>query len=281
VKKTRLMVDGHVHIYDCYDLDRFFTFAVNHLEYFYNTLYANGSPYERILLLTEAKGHDFFTLFRERGCWSGDSPYRFLKTKEEESLILTRDNKRLCYLVKGRQIVCRENLEVMATASKQNIADGLPIESVIRQIVEKQELAVLAWGVGKWWFKRGKILKALVEKHDTPYLLLGDNSGRPGFWPVPAVFKRALALKISIINGSDPLPFKGEEAKVGSYGFSLEGEFEEDEPAKSLRDLLASLEPGIGFFGRRDNMFSFFQRQAKIYLKKYLASQPGGGTPAQ
>jgi hypothetical protein len=271
VKKTRLMVDGHVHIYDCYDLDRFFTLAVNHLEYFYNTLYANGSPFERILLLTEAKSHDFFSRFQEKGCWSDDSPYRFLKTREEESLILTRDSRRLGYLVKGRQIVSQENLEVMATASKQTISDGLPIDSVIRQIVEKHELAVLAWGVGKWWFKRGKILKTMVEKYDTPYLLLGDNSARPAFWPAPAVFKRARTLKIPVINGSDPLPFQGEEVKVGSFGFSLEGDFMEDEPAKSLRDLLSSPEPGISFFGRRDNLFSFFQRQGKIYRKKYFS----------
>ena len=265
------IIDAHVHIYDCYNLERFFQLAVNHLEYFYNTLYANGSPFERILLLTEAKSHDFFSRFKERGCWSPDSPYRFLKTAEEESLILARDQQRLCYLLKGRQIVSRENLEVMAIASNQTIADGLPVETVIRQIVEAQGIAVLAWGVGKWWFKRGKIVKDLVETHSSPYLLLADNSGRPTFWPVPQAFKRARAMKISIINGSDPLPFKGEEAKVGSYGFSVEGYFKEDEPAKSLREILVSLEPGIDFFGKRDSAVSFCQRQLKIYLKKYLS----------
>ena len=235
-----------------------------------DTHYANGSPFERILLLTEAKTHDFFSYFKERGRWSDDSPYRFLKTKEEESLILARGEKRLCWLLKGRQIVSKENLEVMAIASNQTIADGQPIETVIRQIVEKQEIAVLAWGFGKWLFKRGKILKDLVDSHSSPYLLLGDNSGRPTFWPVPQAFKRARARKISIINGSDPLPFKGEEAKVGSYGFSLEANFREDEPAKSLREILVSLEPGIDFFGRRDSAAYFFKRQSKIYLKKYL-----------
>jgi hypothetical protein len=273
MKKTRLMIDGHVHIYDCYDLERFFTYAVKNLEYFYNTLYANGSPFERILLLSEARDKDFFSYFKERGRWSDDSPYRFLETGEEEALILARGEQRLCWLLKGRQIVTRENLEVLAIASKQTIADGLPIETVIRQIEAKQELAVLAWGFGKWWFKRGKILKNLVETYNSPYLLLGDNSGRPTFWPVPQPFKRARSMKISIINGSDPLPFKGEEAKVGSYGFSLEGDFREDEPAKSLREILVSLEPKIDFFGRRDGAISFLQRQSKIYSKKYLSPQ--------
>ena len=66
MKKTRLMVDGHVHIYDCYNLEKFFNIAVKNLEYFYDTYYSNGSPYERIILLTEGKTNDFFSQFNLR-----------------------------------------------------------------------------------------------------------------------------------------------------------------------------------------------------------------------
>jgi hypothetical protein len=186
------------------------------------------------------------------------------------SIILAKENKRLCYLLKGRQIVTKENLEVLAIGSGQTIENGIPIETVLERIIDKEEMAVLAWGFGKWLFGRSKIIKRIIKNYNSPDLLVGDNSARPTFWPIPRLFKGARALNISIINGSDPLPFAGEETKVGSYGFSVEGEFNENEPAKSLRDILVSPGLTIGFFGRRDNTISFFRRQSKIYLRKYL-----------
>jgi len=270
MKKTRLMVDGHVHIYDCYNLEMFFNTAVKNLEHFYNTYYSNGSPYELILLLTEGKSNDFFSRFKEKGNFPNDSGYHFLNTNEDVSLVLAKENKRLCYLLKGRQIVTKENLEVLAIGSTQTIEDGLPIETVLEQIMDKEEMAVLAWGFGKWLFKRGKIIKRIIKNYNSPDLLVGDNSGRPVFWPIPRLFKKARALNMSIINGSDPLPFAGEETKVGSYGFSVEGDFNENEPARSLRDILVSPGLTIGFFGQRDNTIAFCKRQSKIYLRKYL-----------
>ena len=270
MKKTRLMVDGHVHIYDCYNLETFFNTAVKNLEGVYHTLYANGSPFEIMLLLTEAKINDFFSRFKEKGEYAADSGIRFLETGEDVSIALVKNQKRLCTLVKGRQIVTKENLEVLALGSAQTISDGQPIETVLEKLIEKQELAVLAWGFGKWLFQRGKIIERVMEKYRSPYLLLGDNSGRPGFWPVPRAFKKARKLQVPIINGSDPLPFAGEEYKAGTYGFSIEGEFNENQPARSLRDLLATLEPDIDYFGKRDNTAAFLKRQSKIYLKKYI-----------
>jgi hypothetical protein len=270
MKKTRLMVDGHVHIYDCYNLETFFKTAIENLEYFYDTYYSNGSPYERILLLTEGKTNDFFSQFKEKGSFPNDSGYHFLDTKEEVSIVLAKENKRLGYLLRGRQIVTEENLEVLAIGSTQTIEDGLPIETVLEQIMEKKETAVLAWGFGKWWFRRGKIIERIIKNYCSPYLLVGDNSSRPTFCPKPRLFKRAQALNISIINGSDPLPFAGEETRVGSYGFSVEGDFNEDEPTQSLRDILASPGLTIVFFGQRDQASSFIKRQSKIYLKKYF-----------
>nr|NIM15936.1 hypothetical protein [Candidatus Aminicenantes bacterium]NIM82716.1 hypothetical protein [Candidatus Aminicenantes bacterium]NIN22091.1 hypothetical protein [Candidatus Aminicenantes bacterium]NIN45850.1 hypothetical protein [Candidatus Aminicenantes bacterium]NIN88687.1 hypothetical protein [Candidatus Aminicenantes bacterium] len=78
MKKTRLMVDGHVHIYDCFHLEKFFKIAVTWLDHFYNTLYANGSPYVNILLLTEGKTNDFFSQLKKNRGFPNDSGYRVL-----------------------------------------------------------------------------------------------------------------------------------------------------------------------------------------------------------
>jgi hypothetical protein len=272
VKKTRLMVDGHVHIYDCFNLEKFFKIAVTWLDHYYNTLYANGSPYVNILLLTEGKTNDFFSQLKKNHGFPNDSGYRVLETAEEESIILAKDDQPQCYILKGRQIVTGENLEVLAVATDRYLEDGLPIETVLEALTESRTLTVLAWGVGKWLFKRGKIIEGIIDRNMPPYLMVGDNSGRPGFWSFPGLFKRARAFDIPLLSGSDPLPFEKEIYKVGSYGFSVEGDFNPEEPAGSLRDILVS--PGIyehiDRFGQRDNIISFFRRQSKIYLKKYI-----------
>lgn len=272
IKKTRLMVDGHVHIYDSYDLDKFFKIANAYLDHYYNKLYANGSPYEKVLLLTEGKTNDFFWQLKKEGGFANDSGFQCRETKEQESIVLTKDGKPVCYILRGRQIVTEENLEVLALATNQTIEDGLPMDTVIEMLTKANDLAVLAWGFGKWLFKRGKVIQRVLDTCRSPYLLAADNSGRPVFWPTPNAFKKAKALNIPRINGSDPLPFKEEIAKVGSYGFTVEGEFDPEEPGRSMREILTI--PGVGdeieLFGKRDGVFPFFTRQAKIYLKKYL-----------
>ncbi len=264
------MVDGHVHIYDCFNLEKFFDSAIKNMNHFYHTLYPKETSFEKILLLTEGRKNDFFSQFKKNREFSNDSGYHFLDTKEDISLVLARHNKPLCYLLKGRQIVTREDLEVLLVASGQGIEDGLPIETVIERILNKNDIAVLAWGFGKWFFKRGSVIHSLIKKYRFPGLFIGDNSGRPTFWPIPQQFKRAKEYDIPIISGSDPLPFSDEVHKVGTYGFSVEGKFNKNEPAGSIWEILLSPETTIDFFGRRDNALSFFKRQSKIYLKKYF-----------
>lgn len=265
-EKRRLMIDGHVHIYDCYDLETFIETALKNLEHYYYAHYSNGSLFARILLLTEGKKNDFFSQFKKNGSFPNGRGYKFLETKEEVSITLVKGNEPLCYVLKGRQIVTRENLEVLALVSNQAIEDGLPAETVIERLIEKHEFAVLPWGFGKWFFKRGKIIRDLIEKYISPYLLIGDNSARPTFWPTPGLFKLAQAYHIPLINGSDPLPFSEEVRKVGTYGFSVEGDFNPYEPAESLREILIAPDTKIDLFGQRDRTIAFLKRQLKIHL---------------
>jgi len=263
------MVDGHVHIYDCYDLERFFKVASAYLDHFYNTLYANGAPFEKLLLLTEGKQNDFFGQWKLKKEFPNTSGFHFHETGEAVSMLLTRDDKPVCYVIKGRQIVTRENLEVLALGSAQLLEDGLPIETVLNRLIEREEIAVLAWGMGKWLGKRGDIIKRIIRQYSSPYLLVGDNSGRPLFWPTPQLFKTAAQAGIALINGSDPLPFPEEVNKPGSFGFSLMGEFTPQQPAACLRDLLIN-KTTLEFFGVRDGIASFLSRQFKINAQKHL-----------
>jgi hypothetical protein len=267
-QNTRLMVDGHVHIYDCYNLETFFNNALENLDMYHGRLDPRGGPHEKILLLTEGKKNDFFSRFKQEGGLTGSADYRFLETKEDMSLLLARGNDPLCFLLKGRQIVTKENLEILLVASDREIEDGLPIDTVIQRIMDNNDMAILAWGFGKWFFYRGKIIQQVIQTYCRPGLFVGDNSGRPVFWSTPPQFKQARALNIPILNGSDPLPFNGEEQKPGSYGFSVTGAFDHDEPAGSLWKILLSPETVFEPFGRRDSAAAFVKRQIKIRLSK-------------
>lgn len=266
----RLLIDGHVHVYDCYDLEKFFQNAVTNLEHTANLWFPDEEPHQNIFLLTEGKENRFFNKFKDTGALPNQPGFRFLDTGESCSLMLTREGKTVGYLLNGRQIVTRENLEVLHVATDTYIPDGEPIQQVVETIISNNQIAILAWGVGKWMFQRGKIIRDLIRNYQSPYLFVGDNSARPVFWPAPDLYNAAREHGLRLLNGSDPLPFTGEERKPGTFGFSVQGRFDPQKPAHSLRQILSTPETAIQLFGRRDHFFSFFSRQAKIYLKKYL-----------
>lgn len=270
MKKSKLIVDGHVHVYPCYHIDTFFHAAAANMEQLSASRFPGSEDMPKILLFTEGKEIDFFGQFKNNTALPKDSPFTFKKTKEDYSLVLAEQEKPLCYILRGRQIVTEENLEVLTVATNRRIPDGLPIREVIKKIIDKKEIAVLAWGVGKWFSKRGKIIEEVIRDIQSPYLFIGDNSARPGFWPAPQLYNAAQESGMSLINGSDPLPFAGEEKKAGSYGFGIEGEFDPQQPGKSFRNALLSNPESILFFGSRDSAFSFFKRQFKMFFKKHF-----------
>ena len=189
--------------------------------------------------------------------------YTFENTQEDCYLILNKNSKPICFIISGRQIVTREKLEILSIASNQKIEDGLPIEDVIERLLNKKEIAVLAWGVGKWFFKRGKIIKDIIKKYHSPYLFIGDNSARPTFWPVPKTYHLAEKHNIQILRGSDPLPFSEETCRVGTFGFTIEGNFQVNKPAESFLNILISNKSNITLFGHQDSIFTFLKRQSR------------------
>ncbi len=268
--KTNLIVDGHVHFYDCYDTEKFFDVAIKNMGKRYSSIYPEDKNFQKILLFTEGKDNDYFSRFKTNGNFGKQSEYKFENTQEDCSLILLKNDRPICYILAGRQIVTRENLEVLSIASDQKIEDGLPIEKVVKKFLDNQQIAVLAWGVGKWFFKRGRLVKDIIKKYHSPYLFIGDNSARPSFWSTPMLYNLAEKHKIEILRGSDPLPFADEQNRVGTFGFTIEGNFQVNKPAESLCKLLISNKANIKLVGRQDNPFSFLNRQTKMIFKKYL-----------
>lgn len=264
-----ILCDGHIHVYPCYNLPLFFDNALANFQGEARRRFPETPAFIPVLFLTEGRDADFFSLFKENR--HDLAPRRFETTAEECSLALTQDHAAVCYVIRGRQIVSAENIEVLHLGASQLIPDRQPLHKILDAILERDETAVLAWGFGKWFFKRGRLIAATLGHYQEQNnaIWLGDNSGRPLFSPLPPLFLRARRLGYRLISGSDPLPFTGEENKPGSYGFILSGTFNPEKPLASLTALLKQ-NPRPTLYGRRDNPLRFLYRQARIHAKKYL-----------
>ena len=162
------------------------------------------------------------------------------------------------WILAGRQVVTRERLEVLALTTDADIADGQPIGDVFSRIRDTGGVPVLSWAPGKWFFKRGAIVARLIDQEEPGSFLLGDTSLRPTVWPEPAPMRGAKGLGFSVVAGSDPLPFPGEEKYAGTYATTAEGVFDAARPVSSMRVILRGR--GLRVVGNRCGPMEVFGR---------------------
>ena len=268
-----ILVDAHVHIYDCFDLGKFFDSAYANFKAAAEQL-DHGSDFAGILFLAETSKENWFQRLidyadgkdslkeKATGSWT------FHRTDENDSLFAKGEDLKSLFLIAGRQIETEENIEVLALCTSDDFNDGKPILDLIREIKKKDGLIVIPWGVGKWAVSRGKVIRSLLIKGTERLSAhIGDNGNRPFFWPRPSLFKLAEDKGILNLPGSDPLPFAEECFKVGSFGFSLESSLHYQRPATDLKSLI--LNPSIKFkrYGRSERLIPFFKNQLRLRFK--------------
>ncbi len=179
------------------------------------------------------------------------------------------------YLVMGYQIICNGDIEVLAYGLAQPVDNGLSMSDTLKRTLDQNALAILPWGFGKWWFKRGKLMdNTLNQIHQSAgeqgRVFVGDNGGRV-FWSwVPALIKRAVSLKIWNLAGSDPLPFAAQAAKAGNTGSILSVDVKEQTPLSSLQTALGSLHEQPKTYGSGENLLSFVVAQIRMQMVKRL-----------
>jgi hypothetical protein len=267
-----IFVDAHVHIYDCFDVGFLFDSALKNFQAA-AAQQAAVQPVSFVLLLTEGAAEDWFQVMlasiaqdvRESvkisAKWTG------LYSEEPGSLTVFRHESpdERIHLVGGRQVVTREKIEVLALYCTKTITDGLSLDETVTAIEQCEGIPVLPWGVGKWVGKRGGIIKRYLVAHPERRLFLGDNGGRPQFWPTPALFHFARTRGVAVLPGTDPLPLAAEAARVGSYGFYLEEKMaHRDSPATYLRNTLRSQEIKFTPFGGLQSSRLFFMNQLRL-----------------
>jgi hypothetical protein len=239
-----IQVDSHVHIYPEYDIGAFIGRGLQ-------VARSAGSPL--LLLLAEGYGHHYFSaLTRWMTGVDASLPEGLSQetlrgvpirpTSESWSLAIPGADSPGLFLISGRQLISSENLEVLVIGlepghpATESPARERPARELIRGGLEAGGIAVLPWGFGKWLGKRGAVVKglcALKEFSGHPFFFVGDILARGWPWPRPRVFDQ-----VRVLPGTDILPLPGDESRLASYGFRLQGNFDGSTPCGSLMQLL-------------------------------------------
>lgn len=270
-----ILVDAHVHIHDCFDLEDFLDAALTNFRA-ESIRCGRRNAFTALLLLTESEQENWFDrlVHYARNGYTlakvASRTWSFRRTAESCSLLAECNGAQAFYIVAGRQIVTAEGLEVLALITDRQFANGQVLAEVIESVKAAGAIPAIPWGWGKWMGKRGRLLKRVLEDSKHPGVFLGDNSGRPQFLPRPSHFSLAESRGIRILPGSDPLPFVSECSRAGSFGFSLEGAVPFGQPAGNLRRMLTGSDNNIRTYGQLESPLRFFRNQLAMQLEKRL-----------
>ncbi len=273
--EAAILVDAHVHIYECFEIDTLLDTAARNFEHAAQDLGLEDG-FTGVLLLAETSRDHWFQRTHEnciqdrqpsvrgiRSHWQIDKTPDRTVLQASKLTDITGDEKTI-YIMAGRQIITAERLELLALATDRTFEDGLPLSSSLSAVREQDAIPVLPWAVGKWWGKRGKLLSALLKMETQSNLFLGDNSGRPIFWRSPSHFHQAQIMNIPVLPGTDSLPFPSAALRVGSFGFMMRGKLTNRQPSTDLKLLLRDSSSQITAYGQLETPLRFFVNQIRL-----------------
>ena len=267
--RASILVDGHVHIHSCYDLYSLCESAQRNFCHAASTLDL-GSQFNAVLLLTESHSANHFSSLRRKATDKTlVNGWRFQATLEPESLIAISPAGFELTIIAGRQIVTAERLEVLAVCTDKLFDDGEMISEVIDSVSAANGVSIVPWGFGKWIGRREKVINRLIDEFVERKFHLGDNSGRISTWREPAQFKIARMQGQRVLRGTDPMPFAGQETRVGGFGFYINGAFDKSKPAASMRDLLHAHNVPAVSYGVLESPVLFVKHQLMMQTRKW------------
>jgi hypothetical protein len=269
-------IDAHVHIHPAFHLSRFLDAAHRNATR-RNPAPAADAALQIVLLLAESRPTDVFSALRavaEGGPAPTDlAPWTVQLTAEAVSLRLARPDGAALFLVAGRQVVSNDGLEAVALGLRDAPPDRQrPLAGLVASIRDAGATPVIPWGAGKWLGRRGALLRHVLTGASASQLYLGDNGGRPWFWPTPAPFATAAAKRVWTFPGSDPLPFPDHAERAGSFGFRLPGALNAASPAADLLARLRAAPAQPDRYGRLRGAAAFAWDQFRMQLRRRPAA---------
>ena len=257
-----IVLDAHVHLYPCYHLDKA-------LEALFMNLAQLGSNVAKVAFLAERFDCNYFEDLKNSRCPDLPDSIRVLPNTEKNLLRLYYENQDdELLLFAGRQIVTRERIEVLAVNWNHPVPNDLSARDVIHQVGAEGGIPIVSWSPGKWMFERGKVVSQLLTEFPPDSFALGDTTLRPIGWNTPKLMKKGIASGFTLTAGSDPLPFEGEEKRLGSYGSLTRSAFDMNAPLDSIRDLLLTSSRNSQLVGKRNPPLEMAQRLLKNSASK-------------
>lgn len=257
--RTMIIADTHVHVYPCYDAGILLASLTDNLGKL-------GGKAVKAGFLAERRDCDVFASMRDGKYGPLPPGIKIVSSHEKECMVLDRAGSEPVYLFAGRQIVTSERLEMLGLAVDAAFPDGLTAEDAVRRVQDAGGVPVLAWSPGKWFGRRGEIVGRILQTFKPGELLIGDSSLRPPWWGKPELMIEAERRGFTIVAGSDPLPFSGEESLCGTYAVLIEALFDVAQPVLSVRQAL--LEGGLKkrIAGMRNGTFKWMLRQFRMMM---------------
>lgn len=276
-----IFIDAHVHIYPIFSIDQLLSAALRNFKHQARLLKDTESR-DYVLCLTEGTGFNVFSQLFQMAVMPQDQKkneslpaadrWQYHRTSDQQCLRAVNRAGESVYIVAGRQLISRENLELLSLGVSVNVADKVfSLEMLAGKVWDSGGIPVLPWGVGKWLGKRGKVINHYIStKHDFP-VVLGDNGNRPAIWPLPRQFSSALQMQCCFLAGSDPLPLADHYQRVGTYGGWIAGhQLSMQYPTEDLKALVTRPDC-LNSFGKNMGTYQFFRDQLVVNLKKRLS----------
>ena len=250
----RVIADTHVHVYPCYNVKQ----ALDNLRI---NLFALDPEATCMAFLAERSDCHFFADLR-RG---GEQIFNDHVKIEcfDDAVLIQEENFPDLYVFPGRQIITREKIEILALTIDQEIPDGLAANDVLEKVRGLGGVPVVSWAPGKWFFQRKRVVEKLLRTNKAGSFLVGDTTLRPIGWLQPLLMRDAKKRGFTIVAGSDPLPFIGEERIVGQYATRMEVDFDVVDPVSSMRSLMSRPVTNVTLLGSRGNPVATLLRLVK------------------
>jgi len=257
-----ILLDAHYHLYACHDRAR-------SLRTLSRNLAALARPGDvcAACFLEPAGGH-VFAGFPDDGPLAEGVHGRRLSPA---CMQCTVEGQSPVWLYAGRQFVTDERLEVLALGAWDDAANGQPAGVAIERIRQCGGIPVLPWGAGKWWGRRGAVVRQLLHTLAPDSVWVGDSAMRPRGWPEPDLIRLADERGFPLVAGSDPLPIAGDERWAGRYAVKVDVPFDADRPMAWLDDGPA-LKPELFMrTGQRCQPLAFALRQWRLQQLRPMA----------
>ena len=265
VERHVMLVDGHVHLYPCFDAGLLFDAALANFARAAARRGARAGQWIGCLCLTEtATDHEFRRIAASEhvGRW------RVRPTAEQQTIRLESSDGSLL-VVAGCQVATRDGMEVLGIGIIDRVDDRLTLDDTLARVRQSGAVPIVPWAFGKWMLARGRHLRRLVERSAPSDFALADNGGRPALGIYPPILKLGRERGFAILSGSDPLPFPQQVRRVGQVGFIM-SDAQESAPFASIKSLLRSPRASVEPYGAFSGLPQFVAAQARMHMRSRL-----------